>query len=524
MVNRAALIAATFLSVAVARPATRHGTDLGIVVEFSDAGLYGALGGVVCSSWLNHFPRALVYSDTLSQFPVGSSAARECSAQIELVALVDVLPLAMNLNATIGSAQYKREFVLIDVARRWRAAPPRWVVSTEMDTWWSVDLLDWYIDALDTRLEEWSEESSPSRPSQSSGHVSSRDSDSGVAAVGSTTGPMSHGGSHAVSRAVSRAASTAARLSILAGAGPWGPFLVFTWPYIKRFVELRLPCRSSHLRCMCPSESVSRVLDDPAFLTDPVDPRDCTDGCLMTHTSRGGGSSLLDDCQDICYRRQNQRGTYSAALYNNDHLVACTLKDAAIVDWSVLCPETNHVCPDATGRFVFWYNSDFSSDSGRRAPLEILRDWPHRAVAMHHVNASQMGELSDVEEAMPSDPYAERHWPTLFVLGVQKSATSTTFNAIQTSQSWCRPTLFEGDPSYYNKEMQYLESPDGTFLAERYLRRFVVNRSSDNVCDRFVDATPNNLPLQRAAQRLMRNMPRAVRDAAQFVVVLREVC
>lgn len=474
MVNRhhqATLIAVTFLSVvAVARPATRHGADLGIIVEFSDDSLYGALGGAVCSSWLNHFPRALVYSDTLSEFPAGSSAARECSALV-LVALTDVLPDAVNLNASIRTAQYKREFILIDAARRWKALPPKWIVSTEQDTWWSVDLLDRYIDALDKRFDE-------------SGQ-SSRD-------------PVRRG-----------ATGGGAVRAIVAGAGPWGPFIVFTWQYIERFVELRLPCRSAHLACMCPGKSVSRV-DDLQFLTDPVDPRDCEGSC----------STQGQLCKSICNRRKYAKEMYAAAQYNTDHLVMCTLEDAEIVDWSVLCLEAAHVCPDATGTFMFWFNADYSSGVERRAPLAILQDWPHRAVAMHHVNASQMQELSDVEATMPLDPYGQRHWPTLFVLGVRQSATTTTFNAfLRTSQSLCRPTLFEGDPSC-DKQTQYLEAPMGKFHSEKYLRRFVVNASS--TCDRFFDTTPLALHLERPAWRLVSNMPLAVRAAVKFVVILRD--
>merc|ERR1712115_593254 len=77
--------------------------EVGISVEFSDAHLYGSLGAAVCTTYLNYFPHAIIYTDALKELPPGSAAKKACSPHIMVVTIN-----RPDLNTSIIAAQRKR--------------------------------------------------------------------------------------------------------------------------------------------------------------------------------------------------------------------------------------------------------------------------------------------------------------------------------------------------------------------------------------------------------------------------------
>jgi hypothetical protein len=87
-------------------------SDIAIAVEFSDMNIYdikvgdaewNSLAAAACRGWINYFPKIIIYSDDLTEFPPGSEAERACSPHVQVARCCG--PQNATLNSSIVTAQ-----------------------------------------------------------------------------------------------------------------------------------------------------------------------------------------------------------------------------------------------------------------------------------------------------------------------------------------------------------------------------------------------------------------------------------
>ena len=131
--------------------------DIAVAVEFSDLHFYDtpvgkndytSLAAAACRSWINYFPKVVIYTDLLTGLPPGSAADRACASHVQVARCCGVANAT--LNNSIATAQYKRESLLVDFAQRFRGT--RWRVSTEQDVWWNRGRLLAYLERIEQQL------------------------------------------------------------------------------------------------------------------------------------------------------------------------------------------------------------------------------------------------------------------------------------------------------------------------------------------------------------------------------------
>lgn len=135
--------------------------DIAIAIEFSDfhfydsikvqgkdgRASYSSLAAAACRSWINYFPKVVIYTDSLTELPEGSSGERACGSHVQVARCCGS---NVTLNSSIAQAQYKRESLLVDFAQRFRGT--RWRVSTEQDAWWNRGRLLAYLERIEQQM------------------------------------------------------------------------------------------------------------------------------------------------------------------------------------------------------------------------------------------------------------------------------------------------------------------------------------------------------------------------------------
>jgi len=113
-------------------------------------------------------------------------------------------------------------------------------------------------------------------------------------------------------------------------------------------------------------------------------------------------------------------------------------------------------------------------------------------------------------------------WPTLFILGTQKAATSSLWGLLEQHPRVCPAQLLAGTSN--NKELHYFDSTPLSTHGKgirAYLNHFRAPQCR-NKWSRFMDATPSYLRDPVTPQMMFSEMPPGVRARARFIVILRE--
>ena len=126
-------------------------------------------------------------------------------------------------------------------------------------------------------------------------------------------------------------------------------------------------------------------------------------------------------------------------------------------------------------------------------------------------------------------------WPTVFVIGNQKSASTSIHKWIveHKASDVCQGHRLEGEPSYYNKETHGFDR--ASFNSSSYRSHFEVPADDEARCRRFIDSTPNYFShyfahearedggLAKSSLTVMKDaIPPGIQAASMFIVSLRE--
>ena len=232
-------------------------------------------------------------------------------------------------------------------------------------------------------------------------------------------------------------------------------------------------------------------------------------------------------CEVICGTAQHRK---EGAPFNSDHVfMACVADKAARSSRkiSALWARSSDQIHFAVNKFIFQY--DFVEPSPN-PEVDMSQRWNH-FVGAHHVTTEWLRKVSGARRAS--------QWPTVFLLGNPKSATTSIFNFITTADGSdiCGGQLLDGEPRYYDKEAASTLQEGAACLRQkaqkgwpmnvtRYLSHFKPAAQA-KICRRFIDATPNNFHFggegdDSASQRMRTTLPPGIRAASTFIISLRE--
>lgn len=119
-----------------------HIKHIFVAVEISDAALSTVVASAACSTWMSDFVHAHFFSDTADALlaPACQNFPRHACCGNETM-----------LGRYLVSAQKKREKVLAGLGP-WLPAEARWIIATELDTWWHAPRLLSYLSACEALL------------------------------------------------------------------------------------------------------------------------------------------------------------------------------------------------------------------------------------------------------------------------------------------------------------------------------------------------------------------------------------
>lgn len=361
-------------------------SDIAVAVEFSDSHIYDTEGeegtmdsvaAAACRSWINFFPKVIIYTDSLPALIPGSQAERACAPHVQVATCCGVANAT--LNRSIATAQYKREALMLDFAQKFRGT--RWRVSTEQDVWWHAGRLLVYLERIEQALY--------------------KDGTKGwqrwvVAGAGSGT-------------RLHKKERPSTEMATLQVGGIYGPFFIFGEGLMDKVYSSASNLdeyRHAYLRHGCnASEGFWGVMDTNDSSRGPICPMQQRYECRLICTTRGI--------------------KYPGALYNNDHFMSFALlraqhevlvsrcKDAyldrhspRILDWVfgwcsgrlngavAQCEKNQQVCGlkrkrNAQKRAVlFVFNA-------KRAHPRTLPQVQNTLISYHHADTESMEWLAD---------------------------------------------------------------------------------------------------------------------------------
>ena len=453
-------------------PTARWGAKVHIVAEIGDPDFTGDRMALLCGTYMNAMENVFIVTDSFDAVVPGSPAHEACSPHIRILSTGQP-----DLHRDIATAQLRRAWVidayLEEVGRSSSgdgATNVPWVVLTEFDTWWEPRLLEEYVEFMEERRGD--------------------DGDIVLGGAGSGSLSMDDGERRAVSSHLSGRGTT--RHVPL----PYGGATLLLLSDL-RFVYGEVPGGAASCQ--------KRLLHT----------------CFAEENNEGNAAPLYQcsgrreaGCDVLCGATQYR---YEGAPFNNDHsFMACVADKAAKSSRSIspLWARTSDNIYFSINKFVFQYDLiDPSADVSLR--------W-NNLVAAHHVTDEWLRKVSRAKKASP--------WPTIFLLGNPKSATSSIFAFITETEGSdvCGGRVLAGEPDYYDKEQHAFDRLEQgwTLNISRYLRHYAAD-AHDKFCRRFMDATPSYFSDggtgdDPASQRMWATLPPGIRTASTFVIALRE--
>lgn len=117
-------------------------------------------------------------------------------------------------------------------------------------------------------------------------------------------------------------------------------------------------------------------------------------------------------------------------------------------------------------------------------------------------------------------------WPLMYMIGVQKSATTSLFKAIQSAGIVCGATWFDvhdnfyKEAHYFDRDMYFDENNEAA-AAVTYTKLY---KTDDKHCkgNSFMDATPAYASNMDVPARMKSTIPSLVRSQAKLIIILRE--
>ena len=142
--------------------------------------------------------------------------------------------------------------------------------------------------------------------------------------------------------------------------------------------------------------------------------------------------------------------------------------------------------------------------------------------------SSQMpnfGQFEKLPKCSKTEYFDCPHWPRLLILGTQKAATTSLFDAL-TKSNICEAHYDDDEPSYFGKEVHFFDEPERFEKGPSfYCSRFSMCRSRWNNITQIdlhipTDATPNYLNFGIASQ-MKETFPPSAIEKIKIIVVLR---
>ena len=451
-----------------------------LVAEISDSDFTGERLALLCETYMNEMENVFVVTDSFDAIVLGSPAQAACSPHIRI--LSTGMP---HLNRNVATAQLRRAWV-IDAyleevghlgSRHDATDEDSWVVLTEFDTWWEPRLLEEYINFLEEHR---------------------RDGDITIGGAGSgRLSSMSEERRDWGSTNLRGESTMTGKLAI-----PYGGMSILPLSDMRfAFGEATggaVACQNNVLdTCFAEEESSS--------------------GFPLSECGRMGKLGI--GCEVICGTAQHRK---EGAPFDNNHVfMACVADKAARSSRkiSALWARSSDQIYFAVNKFIFQYDFVESSPNPK---VDMSQRWNH-FVGAHHVTTEWLRKVSGARRTS--------QWPTVFLLGKAKSATSSIFNFITTADGSdiCGGQVLDGEPRYYDKELHAFDRPRSKgwpMNVTRYLSHFQPAAQA-KFCRRFIDATPNNFHFggeggDSASQRMRTTLPPGIRAASIFIISLRE--
>ena len=135
------------------------------------------------------------------------------------------------------------------------------------------------------------------------------------------------------------------------------------------------------------------------------------------------------------------------------------------------------------------------------------------------------GQFEKLPKCSKTEYFDCPHWPRLLILGTQKAATTSLFDAL-TKSNICEAHYYDDEPSYFGKEVHFFDEPERFEKGPSfYCSRFSMCRSRSNNITQIdlhipTDATPNYLNFGIASQ-MKETFPPSAIEKIKIIVVVR---
>ena len=457
-------------------------TPVDVVVEISDVNFLSARMALLCESYLNDMDSVFLVTDSFSgNFSAGSPAAVMCRSNMHILRTGKPY-----LSKSIASAQYRRAYVIdaylaaLPVLHRTDISSNRkWVTLTEFDTWFEPRLLCDYIGYL----EEHRQRSSPSK----------------IVLGGAGSGTFETAASE---RANWNAVFTSHAKMV---SMPFGAMTIVPLHDLASvFSEASggaVGCQERLLRtCAVPENTMQAAIKEVP-------------------------------CQVL---QRSAQYRYPGAAFNNDHVfMACMVEGDDVSSSSKTIsalwarPQTAARKHFSVNKYIFNYYAEAEASSVLAPSLR----W-NNFVGAHHVENDWLKSIITSQAARRTEP-ATGAWPTVFLLGNPKAATTSLFRYLTefSGTDLCGGRVLRGEEHYYDKEPHAFDQlhKGVRFNESTYLKRYLGKATH---CRRYIDATPTSFRHSHwdakskrrvyVSEVMLSAIPGEIRGASKFLVTLRE--